>query len=197
MHIVTAASDADPAFEDAAEIAGGFQGRAKREGTEFKVEALEYIERAGCAILQHGHHVASYPVDALVRTPNGVRLIVACHGVFDDGRQAGLRRTDTVHKLGHRAHALRRRSAARLLVVTSHLPESGTQAARYLADLHEDLGDWLVDVIATTGDLAGFQRFLRWSTLPIVGPPMLAPWWSAVSDAPEQTALRFEEARDA
>ena len=194
MHLVTSAASApEPPFEDLDPAAGNFQGRAKREGTEFKVAALEYLEAAGCEVLTGGHHVAAYPVDGLVRTPNGQRLLVAAHGVFDDGPQAGLRRTDTVHKLGHRAHALHRRSAARLVVVTSHLPEPGTAAARYLADLHQDLGDWLVDVLATTGDFVGLARFTRWATVPLLVPPAPAPWWSPVPGAPEQTTFRFEE----
>ena len=196
MSLQLVRTEPDAPFEDL-DADHDFQGRARREGTEFKVYALEYLEGLGCTILEGRHHVAHYPVDALVRTAGGRRLIVACHGVFDDGHQAGLRRCDTVHKLGHRAHALHRRTAAPLLVVTSHLPLPGTQAARYLADLHEDLGDWLVDVIATTGDLAGRLRFACYAGSPTPTPQVAAPWWSAVSDAPEQGALRFAEVLDA
>ena len=189
MHLATTAA-IEP-FEDL-DAGDGFQGRAKREGTEFKFEALDYLVRLGCQVLVGGHHVAGYPVDGLVSTPNGQRLLVAAHGVFDDGAQAGLRRTDTVHKLGHRAHALRRRDAARLVVVTSHLPQPATAAAVYLADLHEDLGEWLVDVIATTGDLAGYQRLAGHLTrypIPSVEP---APWWFA-DRAGSQTRFDFEQ----
>ena len=190
MHLVT--SQPVELFEDLGPGGAAFQGRAKREGTEFKIHALEYLDAIGCEVLVGRHHVAAYPVDGLVLTPNGQRLLVAAHGVFDDSAQAGLRRTDTVHKLGHRAHALHRRRAARMVVVTSHLPGPGTAAARYLADLHDDLGDWLVDVIATVGDLGGRQRFARFATRPIIVPPAPAPWWHANLTRPEQTALRFE-----
>lgn len=193
MHLVTVSAAAvEVPFED---LGAGhdFQGRARREGTEFKVAALEYLETAGCEVLHGGHHVARYRVDGLVRVASGERLLVAAHGVFDDGPQAGLRRTDTVHKLGHRAHALRRRNAARLVVVTSHVPEAGSAAAHYVADLHEDLGDWLVDVIATAGDFAGFQRFARFAHHGLALPPEPAPWWTPHPDRPDQPALRFEE----
>ncbi len=196
MHLVRAAVAPVEVFEDLGD-GRGFQGRARREGVEFKVAALEYLATSGCEILTGGHHVARYPVDGLVRVASGERLLVAAHGVFDDGPQAGLRRTDTVHKLGHRAHALRRRHAARLVVVTSHLPEPATAAARYVADLHDDLGDWLVDVIATTGDLAGHQRFTRFAHHALGLPPEPAPWWHPDPDGDTQPALRFEEGSDA
>ena len=189
VHLAPAAAAIEP-FEDLGGGAG-FQGRAKREGTEFKLDALDYLTRLGCEILFGGHHVAGYPVDALVRTVNGQRFVVAAHGVFDDGVQAGLRRTDTVHKLGHRAHALHRRGAARLVVVTSHLPTPGTAAAVYLADLHDDLGEWLVDVIATTGDLAGYHRLARQCTCYPVPPVEPAPWWFG-DRAGSQTRFEFD-----
>ena len=193
---VSAAAAVEEPFED---LGAGhdFQGRARREGSEFKVAALEYLETAGCEVLQGGHHVARYSVDGLVRVASGERLLVAAHGVFDDGPQAGLRRTDTVHKLGHRAHALRRRNAARLVVVTSHLPEPGSAAAHYVADLHEDLGDWLVDVIATAGDFIGFQRFARFARTVLALAPGPAPWWNPHPGLPDQPALQFEETPDA
>ena len=175
----------------------GFQGRARREGVEFKVAALEYLETTGCEILAGGHHVSRYPVDGLVRVASGERLVVAAHGVFDDGPQAGLRRTDTVHKLGHRAHALRRRHAARLVVVTSHLPEPGSAAAHYIADLHDDLGDWLVDVIATAGDFAGYHRLARFAHHTRVLAPEPAPWWTPHPGTPDQPALPLGDDPDA
>lgn len=193
---LVAAAPAAELFEDLGPDPG-FQGRARREGVEFKVAALEFLETTGCELLQAGHHVARYPVDGLVRTTSGERLLVAAHGVFDDGPQAGLRRTDTLHKLAHRAHALRRRSAARLIVVTSHLPMPGTAAAHYLADLHDDLGDWLVDVIATSGDFAGHQRFSRFAHHGLALPPEPAPWWVADPRSPDQPALQFPEDTDA
>ena len=197
MHLVTSAAVAPlDVFEDLGD-GRGFQGRARREGVEFKVAALEYLATTGCQLLAGGHHVARYPVDGLVRVANGERLLVAAHGVFDDGPQAGLRRTDTVHKLGHRAHALHRRHAARLVVVTSHLPGPGTAAARYVADLHDDLGDWLVDVIATTGDFVGHQRFTRFAHHTVGLPPQPAPWWNPDPGTATQPTLGFVDDPDA
>ena len=187
-HLTAVATDPVEPFQDP-DLVDGFQGRAKREGTEFKAHALDYLVGLGCMIVQAAHHVARYPVDALVETPNRQRLLVAAHGVFDDGPQAGLRRTDTVHKLGHRAHALARRHAARLVVVTSHLPEPGSAAAGYLADLHDDLGPWLVDVVATAGDLAGYHRLARYLHTDPVPEPAPAPWWQASPVV--QTVLEF------
>jgi hypothetical protein len=49
-----------------------------------------------------------------------------------------------------------------------------------LADLHSLLGSWLVDVVATTGDLSGFHRLRRFFTeAPRPLRPSPAPWWYA------------------
>jgi hypothetical protein len=97
--------------------------------------------------------VAGIQIGAIVRGGDGQRYIVLAHGTLGSGPQAGLRRSDTVKKAGYDAVMLRRADALPVLVVTSHLPAGGA-CADQLARLSADV----VDVVATNGDLGGFQR---------------------------------------
>ncbi len=81
------------------------------------------------------------------------RFIVLAHGTPDSGPQAGLKRSDTLKKVGYDAIMLARHTDIPVLIVTSHLPTKG-RCATHLARLGRDV----VDVVATEGDLAGFQR---------------------------------------
>ena len=156
-----------------------FQSRARREGELFDEVALDHLIAAGAAVDLGRHKIEHYPVDARIVTPNGGRYLVAAHGNFDDGSQPGLQRVDTVAKVAQRAVMLRAKGALPLIVVTSHLPKPGSATAHHLADLHSLLGPWLVDVVSTTGDLAGFHRLRRlFNDLPRRQPPP-APWWHA------------------
>jgi hypothetical protein len=158
-----------------------FQSRARREGAEFDAIALEFLERAGSRVVLGRHHIGAYPVDAQIIAANGLRLIVAAHGQLDDsGRQPGLQRTDTLAKLAWRAVMLKRLGAPPLIAATSHLPKRGSACCRQLADLGGVCDAWLVDVVATVGDLAGFQR-LHWyfTTEPPPTTPRPAPWRTA------------------
>ncbi|MFN0090350.1 MAG: hypothetical protein ACKVWR_08805, partial [Acidimicrobiales bacterium] len=97
-----------------------FQGLAAHAGAEFKDLALGFAADAGATVLRRGLLVGHYPVDALIKGGGGARFVVLCHGTPDDGERAGLRRTDTVLKMGFRAMQLARRQHLPVLVLTSH-----------------------------------------------------------------------------
>lgn len=167
-------------FEQLPPVDAHFQSRARREGELYDEVALEHLVAAGAVVERGRHKIEHYPVDARIATPNGGRFLVAAHGNFDDGSQPGLRRTDTVAKVFQRAVMLHAKGAFPLIVVTSHLPKPGSTTAYHLADLHSRLGPWLVDVVATTGDLAGFHRLRRFfADAPRPRQPRPAPWWYA------------------
>lgn len=130
-----------------------FQARATAEGADFDKLAMDFLQTAGGSVAQEGGDVDGIPIDAIVRGANGRTYLVAAHGTFADTPQAGLRRVDTVHKVGHRASMLPPNHEP-LLVITSHMPRPGTKAAFYLARSRHHI----FDVVATTGDLAGFHR---------------------------------------
>ena len=179
MRLLPALSASTP-FEQLPAVDAHFQSRARREGELYDEVALEHLAAAGALVEAGRHKIEHYPVDARIATPNGGRYLVAAHGNFDDGTQPGLQRVDTVAKVAQRAVMLRAKGALPLVVVTSHLPKPGSATAHHLADLHSLLGPWLVDVVATTGDLAGFHRLRRLFTdLPRPRQPLPAPWWHA------------------
>ena len=180
LFLAATASPAGPPFEQLPAVDAHFQGRARREGELFDEVALEHLVAAGAVVELGRHKIEHYPVDARIAAPNGGRYLVAAHGNFDDGERPGLQRVDTVAKVAQRAVMLHAKCALPLVVVTSHLPKAGSATAHHLADLHSLLGPWLVDVVATTGDLAGFQRLQRFFTeLPRPRQPLPAPWWHA------------------
>ncbi len=164
-------------YESLPDVDATFQGRAPREGAEFDELALAYLERAGATITQRGGKLAGISIDALVRGTNGKVFCVLAHGNLDDGRRPGLRRTDTVRKVGDSAFLLAQdRHAPPLLVLTSHLPAHGgrSRQAAFLLSRHRRV---IFDVVATTGDLAGFQRLGRYLTArPAPSLPEPAPW---------------------
>lgn len=165
-------------YESLPDVAAGFQGRGAREGAEFDELALAYLESAGATISQRGGKLAGISIDALVRGANGKVFCVLAHGNIDDGRRPGLRRTDTVRKAGDTAFLLAEDPyTPPLLVVTSHLPVSDGRShqAALLLSRHRRV---IFDVLATTDDLAGFQRLRRYLTArPAPERPEAAPWW--------------------
>ncbi|MEA2498610.1 MAG: hypothetical protein QOH26_1015 [Actinomycetota bacterium] len=149
----------EPYEGDVPEVTSPFQARAVAEGADYDDVAFTYLESAGGSIEDTGVSIDGIPIDAIVRGANGKRFLIAAHGTIDDGPKAGLRRVDTVHKIGHRAFLLPK-DAPPLLVLTSHLPRAGGKAAFYLARS----ADRIFDVVATTADLPGFWRLKGYLT---------------------------------
>lgn len=175
LRAVPAAAGAIEPYEDLPAPAAWFQARAATAGADFDDEAFAFVVSAGGHVERRGLSVAGHPVDGLVRGTNGVAFLVAAHGTPDAGvsPQDGLRRTDTVLKLGCRAVMWVRGGAPPLLVITSALPRAGSAAARYLADLGPDI----FDVVAATGDLGGYLRLRRYlQSDPPLQLPLPAPW---------------------
>lgn len=129
------------------------QSRAGRSGAEFKDIAVEWLRGLGGRVERLDFELDCYPVDAEVCGANGHHFLVLARGTPDNGTQAGLRRTDTIEKLGSRAWQIRKRSDLPLLVLTSDLPTT-PKPQIYLADQAELY--W--DVVAWRGDLRGCQR---------------------------------------
>jgi len=177
MRLLPAIDEHEP-YESLPDVAAGFQGRGAREGAEFDELAMAYLESAGATISQRGGKLAGISIDALVRGTNGKVFCVLAHGNIDDGPRPGLRRTDTVRKAGDTAFLLAEDPhTPPLLVVTSHLPVSDGRShqAALLLSRHRRV---IFDVVATTGDLAGFGRLRRYlSARPAPASPEPAPWW--------------------
>ncbi len=134
-----------------------FQSRASHSGYEFKFIAADRLADAGATFVERSTKHGPYPVDFVIEGPNGRRYLVLAHGVPDDTKTAGLRRPDTVKKLGFDVMQLARQQSLPILAVTSHLPYPNTAPAKYLADLTDDL----FDVIAVTDDFPGYRRLLN------------------------------------
>lgn len=182
---------ADEPYEDLPSAYSAFQALASAAGADFKEMAREWIVQAGGVLESDKLKFGNYPTDGLIRGQNGARFVLLARGTPDDGPRAGLRRNDTVLKMGCRALMIARRTDLRILVVTSHLPHVDSRAGRILADLHTDI----FDVAATVGDLAGFRRFRRHLTeAPAPAEPLPSVWRTEVFSQPE---LFDEEPPDA
>lgn len=105
LHAVPAGSGPIGPYEDLPAPSAWFQARAGTAGADFDDEAFAFVTTAGGRVERRGLSVAGHPVDGLVRGTNGAAFLVAAHGTPDAGvsPQDGLRRTDTVLKLGCRA----------------------------------------------------------------------------------------------
>jgi hypothetical protein len=181
----------DELFEDLGPdraLAG--QQRARGVGAEADEEAFRFLTDAGAEIERHHFKVEHIPVDALVRGRNGARFWVLAHGSVDgDGRQDGLRRTDTVRKAAASAVQLRRMIGAYpLLVITSSLPYPSSAAEAWLRGSAVDF----FDVVAYRGDLAGFHRLRRYFTDPIPPTALPAGW----RDREHQLAFDLSDTAD-
>lgn len=173
---------ADEPYEDLPSAYAAFQALSSAAGADFKEMAREWIGQAGGELESDTLKFENYPTDGLIRGQNGARFVLLARGTPDDGPRAGLRRNDTVLKMGCRALMIARRTDLRILVVTSHLPDVDSRAGRILADLHTDI----FDVAATVGDLAGFRRFRRHLTeTPAPDEPLPSPWRTGFFSQPE------------
>lgn len=139
-----------------------FQTLARVTGEDYKRHAIEFLERNATAShatvrINRTRYLELWPIDAILTLNAGPCALIS-HGCFDDTRLAGLRRTDTVIKMLGTIHSLAAANQMPVLVLTSHLPEAGSRAARLLATASTHLGNALLDVIATSGDFAGTRR---------------------------------------
>ncbi|HEX2179058.1 MAG TPA: hypothetical protein VHL54_05995 [Actinomycetota bacterium] len=181
-HLFEVPTEAQAPYEDLPAAYAGFQALASAAGADFKQMAREWIEQAGGVIEAEKLKFDNYPADGLIRGANGARFVLLARGTPDDGPRAGLRRNDTVLKMGCRAMMIARRTDLPILVVASHLPDPGSRAGRILADLHADV----FDVAATRGDLAGFRRFHRHLTqTPAPTEPLPSVWRADVFRQPD------------
>jgi hypothetical protein len=150
------ANAAEP-WEDQADIRqSDFQARASAAGADFKLSAMEYLKSAGAFVVRKAFRLCDVPVDAEIQGRDGIRLLVLARGTPDDTSKSGLRRLDTVQKVGFVAMVLSLHQTLPVVIVTSHLPRPKTAASKQLSRLNE----YAADVVATTGDLRGYQRLL-------------------------------------
>lgn len=181
-HLFEVPAAGEAPYEDLPVAYASFQALASAAGADFKQMAREWIVQAGGVVEAENLKFDSYPADGLVRGANGARFVLLARGTPDDGPRAGLRRNDTMLKMGCRAMMIARRTDLPILVVTSHLPDPATRAGRILADLHDDI----FDVAATVGDLAGFRRFHRHLTAtPAPVEPLPSVWRAGVFSQPD------------
>ena len=99
------------------------------------------------------HQVGPIGVGARVIGSDGRMWLVLMHGTVDDAKRSGLRRTDTVKKVGFDVQLLRDLTPLPILVVTSHLAARGAAA-----ELIDVVRGWADDLVATRGDLRGLRR---------------------------------------
>jgi len=156
-----------------------FQSRAPRSGFDFKEIALQFLRDAGGLIVRVGFEIHDLPVDAEVLGANSQSLLVLARGTPDEQERSGLRRTDTLEKVGFMAMQLARYQALPIVIVTSDLPERNSKPGKYLAKLDVDV--W--DVVATRGDLRGFQRLRHTLKDPALDERPRAPWRGPIRDS--------------
>jgi hypothetical protein len=158
-----------------------FQQLARATGAEFKHLALDHIAQVAVAAgvtvnIRRRQRVDVWAVDAIVTMPANIEVIVLVHGCIDTTPTAGLRRVDTTLKALASTYGLVAQQQRSVLIVTSHLPDPGSQSARLVARAGEHLGGRLLDVIATSEDFAGTLRLTRYLTSGVVDADMGAPW---------------------
>lgn len=153
-----------------------FQASAARSGADFKALGIEYLQQAGATVERLNFEIAGFPVDALVCGANQRRFLILGRGTPDAKHRSGLRRHDTVLKVGFVSMQLKRRQELPILIVTSDLPPRDLKNGHYLAALSPDV--W--DVVAWRHDLAGFHRLQAAFAGPTDAVPPDAPWRAAM-----------------
>lgn len=172
----------DPFEERTLKSRTNFQSRAPRSGADFKAMALARTREAGAELERSRFDIDGLPVDALIRGPNGRRFLFLARGTPDEQKQSGLKRTDTVEKLGFMTMQLARRQELPVVVMTSDIPARKTKAGLYLACLSDDV--W--DVIGYRGDLRGFRRLQQHLNGPADARVPDAPWRRVLEPAEPQ-----------
>jgi hypothetical protein len=150
--------------------------------------AIKRLREAGATVERMSFEVDGFPVDAEVSGANGRHFIVLARGTPDEDSRSGIRRTDTIEKVGFRAMQLARRQELPILIVASDLPRRATKPGIYLASLSEDV----FDVVSYRGDLRGFQRFQRHFSGPADARPPDAPW-RAPEGAPQDSLFDAQD----
>ena len=147
-----------------------FQARATREGKAAQQIAQDTLEAAGFTVQKRGHRVkgtgAQFNFLVTDRTDNAWYVDVS--GAFTTTR-GGLRRTDTVWKTLGRALVLRESEQRdgpsappiRLLLLTSHLPQPGSEGDNALRAAGKGGAFW--DAIEMLND-AGRKRLRSYAT---------------------------------
>ncbi len=158
-------------YEDIDNAAAAGQARAVAVGQEFKHLARDLLTTVGASFQDDGTGYGPYAPLGSVCGENGQLMIVLAHGVLDDSPRAGLRRTDTVRKTGFDAVQLKRQFGLPVLIVTSHLPDSGSPSS-----LLADCGPDVLDVVATNEDFAGMLRLEQYLHASPFPGPLPAPW---------------------
>jgi hypothetical protein len=171
---VPAGAGADPFEQDDLRQRTDFQSRAGRAGADFKAIAIKHLTEAGASIERVDFEVDGFPVDAEARGGNGRRYLVLSRGTPDEQDRSGLKRPDTVEKVGFMAIQLGRRQSLPILIITSDLPDRSTKTGHYLASLSADV--W--DVVSLRADLRGFQRLRSAFNGPADSERPSAPWRS-------------------
>jgi hypothetical protein len=175
---VSAGAGREPFEENGLRQRTDFQSRASRAGADFKGMAIGRVTDAGATVERIDFEIDDIPVDAEVRGPNGRSFLVLARGTPNEHPLSGVRRTDTLEKVGFRAIQLARFQRLPILLITSDLPDRMSKAGRYLAKLHGDV--W--DVVAFRADLRGFHRLQRSFAGPADAPPA-APWRAVIGTA--------------
>ncbi len=179
---VPASSGGEPFEEEDLQRRSDFQSRAPRSGADFKAMALERLRDAGASVDRLSFEIDGFPVDAEVRGTNGRGFLVLARGTPDEHSQSGIRRTDTIEKVGFRAIQLARRQDLPILLITSDLPGRSTKPGHYLATLSDDV----FDVVSYRGDFRGFHRLRTHFTGPADSAPPEAPWRTD-PESPQET----------
>lgn len=160
--IRTAAGPHTEAIEaPATESSDDFQARATREGKAAQQIAQDTLEAAGFTVQKRAHRVkgtgAQFNFLVTDRTDNPWYVDVS--GAFTTTR-GGLRRTDTVWKTLGRALVLRESEQQdepaappiRLLLLTSHLPQPGSEGDKALRAAGKGGAFWdAIEMLSTAG----------------------------------------------
>jgi len=169
-----------------------FQARASAAGADFKEMALHYLIKARARILDVRTRICDCPVDAVIEGDAKRKIIVLSRGTPDDSRTAGLRREDTVLKVGFFGMQLGTQQRLPVVIVTSHLPKRDSASGRCLAMMYPKV----TEVATTTGDFVGFQRLS--SLLHERSQPtnLRAPWREAMAPRAQMTFDGLQDGAD-
>jgi hypothetical protein len=105
-----------------------FQSRAPRAGADYKAMAIERLEEAGAIVEGLDFEIHGFPVDAQVSGENGRKFLVLARGTPGEQTRSGLRRSDTVMKVGFVAMQLARCQKMPILLLVSDVARAARQS---------------------------------------------------------------------